>query len=102
MEQQFTESESIYLSDKLASYVDELVEQTMDLIAGVEASANSEFASQGLVFVEHSPANADFLTVALMEALFHKLHQGDPAAAELMLTMMAKQTGIGLHVDACG
>ncbi|MEO8491789.1 hypothetical protein [Pseudomonas sp.] len=100
MEQKFTESESIYLEDRVSRYVEELVEHTIEIIADIESTANSDFASRGIVFTEHSPANADYLTVALMESLFSKVHQGDVVMAEWMLTMMAKQLGISTRLTS--
>ncbi|MGR3886345.1 hypothetical protein [Pseudomonas sp. 1152_12] len=99
MEQPFTESEQAYLADRVAHYVGEVVERVTQVICEAEAAANADFSAQGFTFAEHSPANADYLTVCLMEELFRKVHSGDMAMAELMLTMMAKQEGISLHVD---
>lgn len=94
MEQQFTEVEEKYLTTQVEYYNQKLIEQVINTIAEIEAMAHDDFASQGFVFAEHSPSNADYLTVSVMEGLFHKLHGGDQEMAERILTMMAKQAGI--------
>lgn len=102
MEQQFTKvtkAEEDYLTEKVPAYVDELVAKVLSTIAETEVAADADFAAQGIVFEEYSPANGDFLTVSVMEELFHKLHGGDLAVAELMLVMMGKQAGINLLRD---
>lgn len=94
MEQQFTEEEEKYLTKQVQYYNKKLIEQVMNTIAETEMMANADFAAQGIVFSEHSPSNADYLTVSVLEGLFHKLHGGDLEIAERILTMMARQTGI--------
>lgn len=94
MEQQFTAEEEKYLAIQVQHYNQKLFEQVINIIAETEAIANADYAAQGFLFEKHSPSNADYLTVSVMEGLFHKLHGGDLEMAQYILTMMAKQMGI--------
>ncbi|MDY0928385.1 hypothetical protein SOM41_18700 [Enterobacter sp. CFBP8995] len=96
MEQQFSEADEAYMTKKIPQYIDALVEKINDKIIETETTASWDFVSRGITFNHHFPANADFLTISVVEALFHKLHAGDKDLAELMLTMMGKQAGIEL------
>lgn len=99
MEQQFTPEQIDYMNKALPVYIKELTEQVINLIENTERKANDDFAKNGITFTGSSAANADYLMAALHEALFERLHQGDPKLASRILTMAAKRLGISLHVD---
>lgn len=99
MEQQFTTEEEAFIVASLSRHVNELLNHVTQAISRQEVAANAEFAEQGIVFTRHSPANADYLTVCLFGHLFDRLHGGDRALAQRILTMEAKRLGITLHVE---
>ncbi|MFK3659170.1 hypothetical protein ACI2I2_01440 [Scandinavium sp. NPDC088450] len=99
MEQQFTEEQESFIVNKLFEAENQMFKEIMAVIKQTEAKANADFDAEGITFTSHSPANSDYLTVASIEWLFNKLHGGNKAQAQRILTMMAKQNGISLHVD---
>ncbi|WP_343551721.1 hypothetical protein [Pantoea sp.] len=97
MEPKISEIDQAYIKKKIPRYIDALVERVDEAIVETETTASWDFVSRGMVFNGQFPANADFLTISVVEKLFHKIHAGDKELAALMLTMMGKQAGIVLH-----
>lgn len=99
MEQTFTPEEEIFLSNKVQASIEQMMKEVVAVIEQTQAKADADIAHEGIKITGHSPANSDFLTAVTLERLFAKLHRGDLKLAETILTMLAKQTGISLHVD---
>lgn len=97
MEQKISEIDQAYIKKKIPRYIEALVEKIDEVIIETETTASWDFVSRGMVFNGQFPASADFLTISVIEKLFHKIHAGDKELAALMLTMMGKQAGIVLQ-----
>lgn len=99
MEQAFTQEQQRLMLDILSRHEEALIRRVTEAIAQTESAANAEFAAENITFTQHSPANADYLSVFLLGKLFDRLHKGDLSLGERILTMEAKRLGISLHVD---
>jgi len=99
MDQPFTPEEQQTIVETLTRHEEALLRRVAEAIAETEAAANAEFAAANIRFTQHSPANADYLTVYLFGKLFDRLHAGNLSLGEKILTMEAKRLGITLHVE---
>lgn len=99
MEQTFTPEQTAFLSATVTSAINQMMNELTTIITQTQVKAEETIAREGIVMQSHSPANADFLTAVALERLFARLHGGDLKLAERILTMMAKQIGISVHVD---
>lgn len=88
-----SETEKNLIVEILETYTQKLIDDTVKLIHQAERNANQKFAENSLSFESFSPANADYLTAALHEALFDRLHKGNTELAKLILTMNGKRVG---------
>lgn len=96
MDQKYSAADEAYMSKKIPQYIDTLYEKVIIAIEETETTASWDFVARGITFKDYFPVNADFLTISVVEKLFHKLHAGDKELAELMLLMMGKQANINL------
>ncbi|MEL5491724.1 hypothetical protein ACV1WV_07985 [Serratia marcescens] len=99
MEQEFTQEQEQFILETIACHEETLINLVTEAIAKTEVVANAEFARENITFTEHSPINADYLSIYLLGALFDRLHKGDLSLGEKILTMEAKRLGISLHID---
>ncbi|MDU1572333.1 MAG: nitroreductase [Pantoea sp.] len=99
MDQPFTQEEQRIIMETLTRHEEALIRRVAEVIAETESAANAEFAAAGINFTQHSPANADYLTIFLFGKLFDRLHEGNLSMGEKILTMEAKRLGISLHVE---
>lgn len=94
MNDAYNEAEKKVIADTLAFYSQKLIHDTVELIHQTERDANLRLNANNLFFDLFSPANADYLTAALHDALFDRLHKGDTEIAQLILTMNGKRVGV--------
>ncbi|HFF8948598.1 hypothetical protein V6301_02085 [Serratia marcescens] len=99
MEQKFTQEQEQLILETLSCHEDALFKRVLDVIEETESAANAEFAIENITFTQHSPVNADYLSMFLFSKLFDHLHKGDLSLGETILTMEAKRLGISLHID---
>ncbi|MGK3144351.1 hypothetical protein [Pantoea sp. C2G6] len=88
------EAEKKIIADTLDFYTRKLIADTVALIHQTERDANKRLNENNIHFDLFSPANVDYLTAALHDALFDRLHKGDIELAKLILTMNGKRVGV--------
>lgn len=93
MNDSHNDTEKKMIVDTLDFYVQKLINETVELIHKTECEANQRFSANHIDFDDFSPANADYLTAALHDALFDRLHKGNVEIARLILTMNGKRVG---------
>lgn len=94
MREFFSGAEKKIIGDTLEFYVQKLIYDTVELIHHTEREANKRLSEKNIHFDLFSPANSDYLTAALHDELFDRLHKGDTELARLILTMNGKRVGV--------
>ncbi|WP_370635162.1 nitroreductase [Leclercia sp. Marseille-Q4284] len=79
---------------------DQMKQKTAEIVEETERAAHQQLQDSGIDITDFSPANQSFLMVTLIQNLIDRVHGGDMAVAQQLITMEAKRLNVSVNVEA--
>lgn len=100
MENNFTPAQIEMINSVVFAHIDTMNQKVAEIVEQTEESAHRELQENGIDMTNFSPANQSFLMVTLIQNLIDRVHGGDMAVAQQMITMEAKRLNVSVKVEA--
>lgn len=100
MEPNFTPEQIEMINGIVFEQIDIMHEKVAEIIAETETVAHQRLKDNGITMTDFCPANKHFLMMTLVQNFIDKVHGGDMALAQKMLTIEAKRLNISVNVEA--
>ncbi|MCU6684123.1 nitroreductase [Leclercia sp. H6W5] len=82
------------------AHLDQMKQKTAEIVEETERAAHQQLQDSGIDITDFSPANQSFLMVTLIQNLIDRVHGGDMAVAQQLITMEAKRLNVSVNVEA--
>ncbi len=100
MEKNFTPEQIEMINRVVFAHIDSMNQKTAEIVDETERAAHQQLQESGIDMNDFSPANKNFLMVTLIQNLIDRVHGGDKAVAQMMITMEAKRLNVSVNVEA--
>jgi len=100
MEKTFTPEQIDIINRVVFSHIDKMTEEVANIVEKTEKAAHQEISDHGINMADFYPANQPFLMMTIVQTLIDRVHGGDMALAQKMITMEAKRLNVSVSVEA--
>lgn len=100
MDKNFTPEQIDMINRIVFAYLDQMKQKTAEIVEETERAAHQQLQDSGIDITDFSPANQSFLMVTLIQNLIDRVHGGDMAVAQQLITMEAKRLNVSVNVEA--
>ncbi|MDY0920246.1 nitroreductase [Leclercia sp. CFBP8987] len=100
MDKNFTPEQIDMINRIVFAHLDQMKQKTAEIVEETERAAHQQLQDSGIDITDFSPANQSFLMVTLIQNLIDRVHGGDMAVAQQLITMEAKRLNISVNVEA--
>ena len=100
MEKNFTPEQIDMINRIVFAHLDQMKQKTAEIVEETERAAHQQLQDSGIDITDFSPANQSFLMVTLIQNLIDRVHGGDMAVAQQLITMEAKRLNVSVNVEA--
>lgn len=100
MEKNFTPEQIDMINRIVFAHIDQMKQKAAEIVEETERAAHQQLQDSGIDITDFSPANQSFLMVTLIQNLIDRVHGGDMAVAQQLITMEAKRLNVSVNVEA--
>ena len=100
MANNFTPEQIEIINRVIFNHIDIMNAEVVKIVENTEKAAHQELSNQGIDMADFYPANKHFLMMTIVQALIDRVHGGDRALAQKMITMEAKRLNVSVNVEA--
>lgn len=100
MEKNFTPEQIDMINRIVFGHIEQMKQKTAEIVEETERAAHQQLQDSGIDITDFSPANQSFLMVTLIQNLIDRVHGGDMAVAQQLITMEAKRLNVSVNVEA--
>ncbi|KGL55728.1 MULTISPECIES: hypothetical protein [Pantoea] len=100
MEKTFTPEQIDIINRVVFSHIDKMTEEVANIVEKTEKAAHQQLSDHGINMADFYPANQQFLMMTIVQTLIDRVHGGDMALAQKMITMEAKRLNVSVSVKA--
>lgn len=100
MDKNFTPEQIDMINRIVFAHFDQMKQKTAEIVEETERAAHQQLQDSGIDITDFSPANQSFLMVTLIQNLIDRVHGGDMAVAQQLITMEAKRLNVSVNVEA--
>ncbi|WP_313825114.1 nitroreductase [Leclercia sp.] len=100
MDKNFTPEQIDMINRIVFAHLDQMKQKTAEIVEETERAAHQQLQDCGIDITDFSPANQSFLMVTLIQSLIDRVHGGDMAVAQQLITMEAKRLNVSVNVEA--
>ncbi|QIK13783.1 nitroreductase [Leclercia sp. 29361] len=100
MDKNFTPEQIDMINRIVFAHLDQMKQKTAEIVEETERAAHQQLQDSGIDITDFSPANQSFLMVTLIQNLIDRVHGGDMAVAQQLITMEAKRLNVSVNVEA--
>lgn len=100
MANNFTPQQIEIINRVIFNHIDIMNAEVVKIVENTEKAAHQELSNQGIDMADFYPANKHFLMMTIVQVLIDRVHGGDRALAQKMITMEAKRLNVSVNVEA--
>lgn len=100
MDKNFTPEQIDMINRIVFAHLDQMKQKTAEIVEETESAAHQQLQDSGIDITDFSPANQSFLMMTLIQNLIDRVHGGDMAVAQQLITMEAKRLNVSVNVEA--